>query len=233
MGHRIAARCHGPFPSGLSDDPRLMGRSSDAPRAQSIFGAPTSGSSNRRTPDRGSLSTCWFTFSFVNTGRPGDKLMTASPFFEHGMHSTEWGRKTHHEPAPKTGLRAQLARGFHLTLGSLRVLATEPRLMALPFLALVFTGFVWLIVVLSVLALGLPPASPSSGFLYQEMFVAYLVTYFLSVYFMAAIIGAAPSCASAGAPTRAASSGPDSCSSSYSWSASSRSYGESSESPAA
>jgi len=117
--------------------------------------------------------------------------MTGPPFFEREMHSTEWGRKTHHEPAPKTGLRAQLARGFHLTLGSLRVLVTEPRLMALPFLALVFTGFIWLIVVLSVLALGLPPASPSSGFLYQEMFVAYLVTYFLSVYFMAAIIGAA------------------------------------------
>src|SRR5438552_1331174 len=107
------------------------------------------------------------------------------------MHSTEWGRMTLHEPAPKTGLRAQLTRGFHLTFGSLRVLATEPRLMALPFLALVFTGFVWLIVVLSVLALGLPPVSPSSGFLYQEIFVAYLVTYFLSVYFMAAIIGAA------------------------------------------
>src|SRR5207247_5562155 len=120
------------------------------------FGAPTFGSLRRRTPDGGvSFSTCWSTFSFVNTGRPGDKLMTASPFFEHGMHSTEWGRKTHRETAPKTGLRAQLARGFHLTLGSLRVLATEPRLMALPFLALVFTGFVWLIVVLSVLALGL------------------------------------------------------------------------------
>src|SRR2546428_3026829 len=117
--------------------------------------------------------------------------MTASPFFEHGMHSTEWGRKTHREPAPKTGLRAQLARGFHLTLGSLRVLATEPRLMALPFLALVFTGFVWLLVVLSVLALGLPPASPSSGFLYHEMFIAYLVTYFLSVYLLA-VIAAAP-----------------------------------------
>src|SRR2546425_110240 len=40
-------------------------------------------------------------------------------------------------------------------------------------------------------ALGLPPTSPSSGFLYQEIFGAYLVTYFLSVYFMAAIIGAA------------------------------------------
>src|SRR2546427_1757238 len=107
------------------------------------------------------------------------------------MHSTEWGRKTHHESAPKTGLRAQLARGFHLTFASLRVLERDPRLMALPFLALVFTGFVWLIVVVSVLALGLPPASSSSGFLYQEVFIAYLVTYFLSVYFMAAIVGAA------------------------------------------
>src|SRR5207249_6487664 len=81
--------------------------------------------------------------------------------------------------------------GSHLPLGALRALPPQPRLLALPFLALVFTGFVWLIVVLSVLALGLPPVSPSSGFLYQEIFVAYLVTYFLSVYFMAAIIGAA------------------------------------------
>ncbi len=81
------------------------------------------------------------------------------------MHSTEWGHGTRHGSAPKSGFRAQLARGAHLTGTSLRVLATNPRLMALPFLALVFTGFVWLIVV--------------------------LMTYFLSVYFMAAIIGAA------------------------------------------
>ncbi len=106
------------------------------------------------------------------------------------MHSSEWGRKTHHESAPKSGLRAQLARGAHLTWVSLRVLAKDPRLMVLPFFALVFTGFVWLIIVLSLIALGLPPGSASSGFLYQEMFVAYLVTYFLSLYFMAAIIGA-------------------------------------------
>lgn len=107
------------------------------------------------------------------------------------MHSTEWGRKTRHESDARSGLRAQFARGFHLTLAGLRVLEHEPRLMALPLLALVFTGFVWLIVVLSFLALGLPPGSPSSGLLYQELFVAYLVTYFLSLYFMAAIIGAA------------------------------------------
>src|SRR3989442_10621664 len=155
--------------------------------ADSSAGRAARRAEGRRTV---SSSTCRCTFAFVNTGRPGDKLMTAPPFFEPGMHPTEWGRKTHHEPAPQTGLRAQLARAVHLTLRSLRVLATEPRMIALPFLALVFTGFVWLIVVLSVLALGLPPTSPSSGFLYQEIFVAYLVTYFLSVYFMAAIIGA-------------------------------------------
>ena len=107
------------------------------------------------------------------------------------MHSTEWGRKAGHETSPKTGMRAQLSRGAHLTWTSLRVLALNPRLMILPFFAIVFTGFTWLIVVLSFLALVFPPSSPSSGFLYQEMFIAYLITYFLSCYFMAAIVGAA------------------------------------------
>jgi hypothetical protein len=108
-----------------------------------------------------------------------------------GMHSTEWGRKARHRAIRRTGIRAQLSHGAHLTWNSLRVLALNPRLMVLPFFALVFTGFTWLIVILSLLALGVPPTSPASGFLYQEMFVAYLVTYFLSCYFMAAIIGAA------------------------------------------
>src|SRR5438093_1622713 len=106
------------------------------------------------------------------------------------MHSTKWGHRAPHEAGSRTGLRAQLSRGAHLTWTSLRVLALNPRLMILPFFALVFTGFTWLFVVLSFLALGLPPASPSSGFLYQEMFLAYLITYFLSCYFMAAIVGA-------------------------------------------
>ena len=117
--------------------------------------------------------------------------MTATHLATRGMHSNEWGHKAHRGEARKTGIRAQFSRGAHLTWSSLRVLALNPRLMILPFLALVFTGFAWLIVFLSFLALGLPPASASSGFLYQEMFVAYLVTYFTSSYFMSAIIGAA------------------------------------------
>src|SRR2546430_357228 len=64
------------------------------------------------------------------------------------MHSTKWGHRAPHEAGPRTGLRAQLSRGAHLTWTSLRVLALNPRLMILPFFALVFTGFTWLFVVL-------------------------------------------------------------------------------------
>ncbi|HEY5605007.1 MAG TPA: DUF6159 family protein [Thermoplasmata archaeon] len=107
------------------------------------------------------------------------------------MHSTEWAHKKRHEPKAKTGLRAQLSRGFHLTGASLRVLVHDTHLLVLPFLALVFTGFVWFIVILTGIALGTAPTSGASGILYQEIFIAYLVTYFLSLYFMSAIIGAA------------------------------------------
>lgn len=65
----------------------------------------------------------------------------------------------------------------------------DPGLIVLPLLALVVIGFVWMIVALSLLLLGFPPWSPHSGFLYQELFAAYLATYFLSTYFMAAIVG--------------------------------------------
>ena len=69
----------------------------------------------------------------------------------------------------------------------------DPGLLVLPLLALVVIGFVWMIVALSLLLLGFPPFSPNSGFLYQELFVAYIATYFLSTYFMAAIVAASHS----------------------------------------
>lgn len=87
-------------------------------------------------------------------------------------------------------MRGHLARGLHLTWMSLKLLSKDPNLLALPLLALVLNGFVWLLVVVSFWALGAPPTSPYSSFLYQELFVTYLITYFLSVYFMAAIIAA-------------------------------------------
>lgn len=107
----------------------------------------------------------------------------------HSEERTAWGPRTRHVTA-RRGLRGHLARGLHLTGTSLRVLARDPQLLVLPFLALVVTGFLWLLVFVSLWALGFPPWSPSSGFLYQEIFLAYLVTYFVSVYFMTAIIAA-------------------------------------------
>src|SRR5574340_1104255 len=108
----------------------------------------------------------------------------------HSHESASWGHAERSERIP-TGFRAQLVRGLHLTGISLRVLVRDPQLLTLPFLALVFSGFVWLLVFVSAWALGFPPGSPDSGFLYQEVFAAYLATYFLAVYFMTAIVGAA------------------------------------------
>jgi hypothetical protein len=107
------------------------------------------------------------------------------------MHSTERsiGSRKAERATARHGSREHLVRGLHFTWTSLRVVARDPHLLVLPFLALVLTGFVWLLVVLSIWALGAPPRSASSSFLYQEMFLGYLLTYFLSVYFMAAIVG--------------------------------------------
>ncbi len=109
------------------------------------------------------------------------------------MHSNEsgvWGHAERSVGAP-SGPRAQLARGFHLTWISLRVLVKDPQLLVLPFLALVFSGFVWMVVIVSAWAVGFHATSPSGGIIYQEMLAAYLITYLLCTYFMAAIIGAA------------------------------------------
>jgi hypothetical protein len=108
----------------------------------------------------------------------------------HSTESTAWGHENRSSP-PASGLRAQLARGLHLTWTSLHVLAKDPQLLVLPFLALVLNGFIWLLVFFSVWALGAPPWSPNSSFLYQEMYAAYLISYFLAVYFMTAITASA------------------------------------------
>ncbi len=108
------------------------------------------------------------------------------------MHSAERSAFGHEAKRPLTqaGLRGHLARGFHLTWTSLRLLSKDANLLVLPLLALVLNGFVWLIVFMSFWGLGFPPNSPYSNVLYWELFVAYLVTFFLSTYFMAAIVGA-------------------------------------------
>lgn len=112
--------------------------------------------------------------------------------FRARMHSTErrtW-RARARQPSGRAALVDHLRRGLHFTWISLKVLAHDANLLVLPFLALISMGFVWMLVVLSVWALGPPPQSPSSAFLYYEIFAAYLITWILSVYFMTAIVGA-------------------------------------------
>ncbi len=108
----------------------------------------------------------------------------------HSNESTGWGHAERSEPA-SSGLRGQVARGFHLTWTSLRVLVRDPQLLVLPVLALVVSSFVWMAVVLTAWATAFHVNSPSSSLVYQEIVAAYLITYFVGTYFMAAIIGAA------------------------------------------
>ncbi len=108
----------------------------------------------------------------------------------HSNESTSWGHAERSAPA-SSGLRAQMVRGLHLTGTSLRVLVHDPQLLALPFLALVFSSFVWMIVLVTAWATDFHVNSASSSLVYQEILAAYLITYFLVTYFMAAIIGAA------------------------------------------
>lgn len=119
------------------------------------------------------------------------------------MHSTErtsWRRKARHAPG-QAGSGGQLRRGAHFTWMSLRALLHDPNLIVLPFLALMSMGFVWMLVFLSVWALGPPPQSPSSAFIYWEIFAAYLLTWIMSVYFMTAIVGATQARLSGEKPT--------------------------------
>jgi len=118
--------------------------------------------------------------------------MTATIPLAGGMHSAErsaWGPEVSLRYA-RGGFRGHLARGLHLTWTSLKLLSKDPNLLALPLLALVLNGFVWLVVLVSLWGLGFPPWSPYSSFLYWELLVAYLVTNFLGAYFMAAILAA-------------------------------------------
>src|SRR3989304_4333337 len=113
------------------------------------------------------------------------------------MHSTERSHFSHeaHRPTP-TGFRGHLSRGLHLTRTSLRVLLKDSTLLRMPpppprgpslrvpltasnlpappLLALVVIGFVWLLVTLSLVLLGFPPASPSRSSPYPEPFLPHL-----------------------------------------------------------
>jgi len=103
--------------------------------------------------------------------------------------------------ARKPGFFARLRIGWQLTKVSLGVLRQEKGLVLLPFLSLLFTGVAWLVFFVSLFFI----AGPSTWFGYWLFYVGlalvYFVTFFVSIYFNAAVMGAAMIRLNGGNPT--------------------------------
>jgi hypothetical protein len=105
-------------------------------------------------------------------------------------------------PVRKLGFFERLSVGWRLTKVSLSILRKEKGLIVLPFLSLLATGITWLVFFLS-LFLFLPnPTNPFGNVLfYVGLAVVYFITFFVSIYFNAAVMGAAMIRLNGGDPT--------------------------------
>src|SRR3989442_5892485 len=97
-----------------------------------------------------------------------------------------------YSPAPrKLGFLDRLRVGWQLTKVSLGVLRQEKGLVLLPFLSLLITGAVWILIFITIFFL----TAPSHGFGFWLFYVGiafvYFVTFFVSTYFKAAVMDAA------------------------------------------
>lgn len=105
-------------------------------------------------------------------------------------------------PAPrKLGFFERLSIGWQLTKVSLGVLRKEKSLVLLPFLSLLITGAVWAIFFVSIFFLAAPTDPFGSVLFYVGLAVVYFVTFFVSIYFNAAVMGAAMIRLNGGDPT--------------------------------
>jgi hypothetical protein len=105
-------------------------------------------------------------------------------------------------PVRKLGFFERLSVGWRLTKVSLSILRKEKGLIVLPFLSLLATGITWLVFFLG-LFLFLPnPTNPFGNVLfYVGLAVVYFITFFVSIYFNAAVMGAAMIRLNGGDPT--------------------------------
>src|SRR5712692_1219033 len=105
-------------------------------------------------------------------------------------------------PVRKLGFFERLSVGWKLTKVSLSILRKEKGLIVLPFLSLLTTGITWLVFFLG-LFLFLPnPTNPfGSVVFYVGLAVVYFITFFVSIYFNAAVMGAAMIRLNGGDPT--------------------------------
>src|SRR2546427_3945103 len=107
-----------------------------------------------------------------------------------------------YSPAPrKLGFLQRLRIGWQLTKVSLGVLRQEKGLVLLPFLSLLFTGVAWLVFLVSLFLLAGPSTWSGYWLFYVGLALVYFVTFFVSIYFNAAVMGAAMIRLNGGNPT--------------------------------
>ena len=105
-------------------------------------------------------------------------------------------------PAPrKRGFFERLSIGWQLTKMSLGVLRKEKGLILLPFLSLLTTGAAWILFFLSLFIFTTPSDPFGAWFFYAGLALVYFVTFFVSIYFNAAVMGAAMIRLNGGDPT--------------------------------
>src|SRR6266566_4149817 len=103
--------------------------------------------------------------------------------------------------ARKPGFFQRLSIGWKLTKVSLGVLRKEKGLVLLPFVSLLITVAVWAIFFVSMFFVVAPTDPVGSWLFYLGLAVVYSVTFFVSIYFNAAVMGAAMIRLNGGDPT--------------------------------
>jgi len=104
--------------------------------------------------------------------------------------------------ARRLGFFERLRIGWQLTKVSLSILRREKGLILLPFLSLLTTGVAWILFFLGIFFFAPTPTNPfGSVFFYAGLAVVYFVTFFVSIYFNAAVMGAAMIRLNGGDPT--------------------------------
>src|SRR6184192_1098859 len=102
----------------------------------------------------------------------------------------------------KLGFFERLRIGWQLTKVSLGILRKEKGLIVLPFLSLLLTGAAWLVFLISIFFFTATLTNPFGYWLfYVGLAIVYYVTFFVSIYFNAAVMGAAMIRLNGGDPT--------------------------------
>ncbi|TLZ91549.1 MAG: hypothetical protein E6J98_07180 [Methanobacteriota archaeon] len=102
----------------------------------------------------------------------------------------------------RLGFFERLRIGWQLTKVSLSILRREKGLIVLPFLSLLTTGVAWILFFIGIFFFAPTPTNPfGSVFFYAGLAVVYFVTFFVSIYFNAAVMGAAMIRLNGGDPT--------------------------------